>query len=163
MSSANSEFKYDHEYTFQTKCDYAYSVKKVTLRELVNECHKELSTKLNWNYVPLVEGSFGFDNMVVSIGYALNRYFNNMKLQNSIAPPDEEEIAEYIHKGWAINYIYWRDNSPWENNNVYRKPYKLLNDENRNKLADTSYKNLNQQEKDKDLIIAKILMKYLEK
>ena len=52
------------------------------------------------------------------------------------------------------NYIFWRDNEPQKNGN-YIKSAKPLNDDNRNKLAETKYKHLPEDEKDR--IIAEFI------
>ena len=112
-------------------------------------CHRELSKASKWKYIPLKQGSFGFDNMIVSIGYLFENFMEN----------DIEHLAELIHKGWAINYIYWRDNKP---KLPYISPAKVLGDSRRNECAITNYKDLPEDEKEKDRIIAKTLMKYCD-
>lgn len=74
-----------------------------------------------------------------------------------------DEIANLIHQGWIINYVFWRDNEPWTFEKIkYQKPYKTLNDEQLNICASTHYEDLVEEEKNKDLILAKwIQHKYL--
>jgi hypothetical protein len=92
-------------------------------------------------------GCYGFDNLAVCIGYV----FDNADKITSV-----DEIAEMIHKSWIINYIYWRDNTPWVDDNVkYIKPFKPINDDRRNLCAITDYKDLPDDEKEKDLILAR--------
>lgn len=136
--TANGEFNYETKY-------YGF-----TLEEWQYDCHKDLSDKLNWKYFPLIRGSFGFDNMICSIGTV----FNNITKFDNI-----DEIASQIHNGWIKNYIYWRDNSPHEKNSNYKAPTNPLNDERRNTCANTSYDNLNEDEKNKDKIIAGYIIK----
>ncbi len=119
------------------------------LSEWVEICHRELSRASKWKYNPLKPGSFGFDNMIVSIGYLFENFIGN----------DIEHLAELIHKGWAINYIYWRDNKP---KSPYIAPSKALGDKRRNDCAITKYLDLPEDEKEKDRIIAKTLMKYCD-
>lgn len=97
-------------------------------------------------------GSFGFDNLICSLGKVFE---SNIKIT------DKNEIASLIHEGWIENYIYWRDNKPYEKNKLYYKPYDSLNDERRNKCSQTKFEDLSQEEKNKDLIIAEFLINSL--
>lgn len=125
------------------------------LDSYIQYCHKVLSDKSGWNYIPLKKGSFGYDNLAVSIGYMLDHYTKNQC---------KTVCASYVHKGWCINYIYWRDYNPGENNPIlYIKPYTPLGDERRNKCAETSYEFLPKDEQDKDLIIVDAVIEFMEK
>ena len=135
ISTANNKFKYDQEY---------FDIK---LEDHAQNSHKLLSDKSGWNYNPLKKGQFGFDNMVMSVGTAFENKHTKL-----------EEIADDVHKGWRENYIFWRDNEPW--NNGYFKPYQALGDERRNACSVTEYKSLSQEEKDKDLVIAEYVLKF---
>ena len=119
------------------------------LSEWADICHRELSRESKWKYIPLKPGSFGFDNMIMSIGYLFENF-----TENTI-----EHLADLIHQGWAINYIYWRDNKP---KSPYISPAKALGDKRRNDCAIIGYQNLPDDEKDKDRIIARTLMKYCD-
>jgi hypothetical protein len=78
---------------------------------LINHAHKILSEKSGWNYIPLNKGSFGYDNMAMSIGYMIDNYQPNQTL---------DECADNVHKGWAENYIFWRDTLPFQSRpNLY--------------------------------------------
>lgn len=144
MSSASGNFKYDEFFG------------NYSLNDLVNECHKELSRVYNWKYFKLIPGQFGYDNMVESIG----NVFKNIQSHNlKKIDLSEEMIASWVHDGWTNNYVYWRDHKPFETNpSVYFKPAKPLGDERRDLCANTKYQDLPQDEKDKDLIIAKKLL-----
>ena len=94
------------------------------LDKLVELTHKELSHQLNWKYLPLKKGSFGFDSIAESIGQLL--------CQNKIKTI--EEGAMIVHNAWAYNYKWWRDIKPWVLlDNMYYKPTKPLGDKRRNK------------------------------
>ena len=141
-SSANSKYLYNKEYFGKTLDAWA------------NIAQSGLSKASRWSSYPLKDGSFGYDNMIVSIGHM----FDNMKNKNI------SHLAELIHDGWAINYIYWRDNKPGKKSkipSVYSAPSKALGDERRNMLAVTRYEDIPSDEKDKDIIVAKAILKHI--
>lgn len=140
--SANTKYEYNKEYFGKS------------LNEWAIIAHTELSKASGWAVYPLKPGSFGYDNMIVSIGHM----FNNMTSKNIT------HLAELIHDGWAINYIYWRDNKPGKKTktpNVYSAPSKALGDERRNMLAITKYSDIPSDEKNKDIIVAKAIVKHI--
>lgn len=152
--TANGEYKYDQVFDVLGE--------KTTLRELVNTCHKELSDALQWDYKALFEGSFGFDNVAVPVGLVMKNLENILeKMKENKFEDVLEYMSDLVHQGWIVNYTYWRDHSPWENTNSYRKPYKDLGDENRNVLAQTEFKDLPSFEKQKDKIIAGTLFSFI--
>ena len=141
--------------TANGKYDYTqvYGLKQVTLDFLINHAHRVLSEKSGWNYFPLKKGSFGYDNMAMSIGYMFDHYYPNQSL---------DECADNVHKGWTENYIFWRDTLPFQSNpELYIAPFNPLGDERRNICASTPYSQLPQEEKDKDLIIAEAVLIYI--
>ena len=140
ICSANEKYNYDNTY---------YNIK---LSELINTVHSEYSKEMKWEYRPLWPGQFGYDNMACSIAYALS---------NSTKDTTELKLAELIHEGWIINYVYWRDHMPYETNTKYKKPFVALGDDRRNKCAKSQYNELDTDEQTKDLIIAKILKKLI--
>jgi hypothetical protein len=110
-----------------------------------------LSEASGWKYFPLSKGSFGYDNIAVSLGFV-----------DCKVPLTRELIAEMVHNGWVCNYTFWRDNKPFEDpSGNYKKPYTPLGDERRNACASTPFAQLPQDEKDKDLIIADFVLKCL--
>ncbi len=135
--------------TANGKYNYNEQFGDKTLTEWADICHKELSRVSKWKYIPLKAGSFGFDNMIISIGYLFENFEKN----------ELEHLAELIHKGWTINYIYWRDNKPKA---PYLSPAKPLGDKRRNDCAIIPYKNLPEDEKEKDRVIARTLMTYCD-
>lgn len=141
MSTANNQFKYNQEF-------YGY-----LLSDLVQSCHKNSAEVYNWKLFPLLEGQFGYDNLAVSIGHSLS----NIDIKNC----NVEELANLIHEGWVINYVYWRDNEPYLLNDFYLKPFNALGDDRRNLCANTKFINLSKEEQEKDIIIAKYLMSIL--
>lgn len=141
--SANGYYKYNQKIYYMTLDSWAQESN-------IFNCISN-----NWAITPLKRGSFGYDNLVVSLGHTLincNNYTDNID--------NIEIIADLIHKGWTINYSFWRDNCPW-NNTVYKyyEPSNPLNDERRNNCAILDYRDLSQYEKDKDIILAKFLIK----
>jgi len=77
---------------------------------------------------------------------------------------DVEQIAELIHDGWCINYLYWRDHKPWlkAHDGDYKRPSKSLGDARRDLCAKQSYSELDEDEKEKDRIIALFIQQELE-
>ncbi len=124
-----------------------------TLEEWVEIVNKYNSSVNNWNYYKLSSGTFGFDNIVLS----LYHLFENSK-ENELKEENMEHLAHLIHEGWIINYTYWRDNEPWLKNQEYTKPYNPLGDKRRNNCASTKYINLSEEEKEKDRIIVKSIL-----
>jgi hypothetical protein len=121
------------------------------LSEWVNLVHKDFSIQSGWSYAPLKAGMFGWDNMAMSVGYVFRTA--GLPLKNMTA----ERVAELVHDGWVANYTYWRDHKPYKP--VYTPPAKPLGDDRRNLCASTTFKDLPQDEKDKDLMIARYLLK----
>jgi len=125
--SANGEFRYN----------FYLENFKMTREELAQKVHKINCEKQGWDYHPLKVGSFGFDNLIMSIGY---------KLRDNNGPVS-------IHSGWSVNYIYWTDSKPYEGKYNYIAPFNSLGDERRTKLSQTKYDDLDIKEKQKDIII----------
>jgi len=124
-----------------------------TLADWIIITHREMSRLSGWKYMPLNPGTFGYDNQANSAALALTKYKEGMT---------RDELASIVHDGWTINYTYWRDNKPWKTDNLYKAPAKPLGDKNRDSCAVTSYENLPQEEKNKDLMIADILLQTLK-
>lgn len=148
--TANKLFKYDTVFF------------DLSLDEWCQKAHKKNCIENRWFHKPLASGAFGYDNLIISLGYTLN------KIKESgmdISDIDIEKLASWIHEGWGINYLYWRDNKPWTKKHVgnYRRPNKTLNDERRNKCLSLSYDELPEDEKEKDVILAKFIVGMLKK
>lgn len=128
-----------------------------TLDTWIQNAHKYNCEKNNWKYYPLQKGAFGYDNLAISIGYVF-LYYNFDNVYSKII------VADLIHQGWSINYLYWRDYNP-QNNSEYKyiAPYKSLNDERRNICANTQFLHLDKEEKDKDYIIADFIFDEMQK
>src|SRR5436190_1341988 len=125
MTTANGQYSYEQYFgTYK-------------LSELIQSCHKVLMEASGWKLTILQPGQFGYDNLAVSISHALTNRTDRMTT---------EQIAELIHEGWAINYVYWRDHEPYLTNPLYKKPFNPLGDERRNKCADSAYADLDAEE-----------------
>ncbi len=143
--TANGKYDYDNEY-YDTSLD-----------ELVQQAHKYNCQKSKWKFVPLKKGAFGYDNLCMCLGDAF-KYLK--KHENKV---NKEKLADKIHKAWIKNYVYWRDNSPWLNKKVtYHKPANKLGDERRNTCAETSYDDLPEDEKEKDMIIVDFILSLID-
>ena len=66
------------------------------MKDVVQELHKYNSKQNGWKIFPLKEGAFGFDNLVISICYTLNKVKTEEKLKNK----DNEKLADYVHRDW---------------------------------------------------------------
>lgn len=137
IATANDMFSYNQKF-FGFK-----------LHNLIDETHKILSKELGWKYSPIVPGQFGYDNLAMSIGWAL---------KNAPEEPTQLQLACLIHRGWALNYMYWRDRAPFVGDRRYKKPGKLLGDKRRNDCANMVHKNLGKEEKQQNDIMAKFLL-----
>lgn len=140
MRTANSLFSCDQIYLGQNLDDH------------VNNVHQIMSKKCNWGNKKLLIGMFGYDNIAMSIGYVF-RYCPDMLNINT--------IAAYAHKGWADNYIYWRDNQPWLSSRIFKKPHNALNDDRRNKLVLTKFNDLTGDDRETNIIIANYILDLL--
>jgi hypothetical protein len=144
MTTANGQYQYD-----------AIFFEK-TLDEWIQITHKHNSISNGWSYFPLKRGAFGYDNLAMSIGHILSLYpdmINYSKNDTDII----DALAEGVHKGWTVNYLYWRDHEPWKKNQNYIKPAQTLGDSRRNHCAETQYSDLPEEEKKKDMIIAEFI------
>ena len=117
--------------------------------------HKYNCEKNGWNYSPLQSRCFGYDNLAISLYHVFS---NNNFDKKLIKEKNIEELASLVHEGWCINYIYWRDNKPYEKNSLYIKPFAELGDDVRNFCAITKYNDLPEDQKEKDRIIARFIL-----
>ena len=140
MDTANGLFNYDQKYANKT------------LDEHLNIVYRIVSKKCGWGNGKLGAGTFGYDNFIMSIGYVFKYCPDKL---------NKESICEFAHQGWALNYIYWRDNKPWLTNNFYKRPGKNLGDERRNKLALMEHKDLPADEKLSNVMIADYILDVL--
>lgn len=125
------------------------------LHPYIIHAHQTLSDKSGWLYQPLQPGTFGYDNLAMSIGYMLEYYQANKPI---------DFYANLIHVGWAINYVYWRDYQPYLTHpDLYIKPFNPLGDERRNTYAKTSFQDLPKDEQQKDIIVAESIIDLLHK
>lgn len=147
IHTANNMFKYDQKFM------------DIPLDTWVQEANKYNCEKNNWKHLPLKKGSFGYDNLAVSLGYVLNYY-----ISKGYILPKYKYIASLVHEGWCKNYIYWRDNKP-QNSTIYKyiAPYNPLGDDRRNLCSQTNFEMLDKDEQEKDYIIATFLYNKLNK
>lgn len=142
IQTANKMFNYEQE------------INGFTIDTWVKNAHKSNCGANNWTYIQLKKGSFGYDNLAVSIGYTLQNFVFSKLSDDKII----DTLAVLIHQGWCINYIYWRDNEPQLDKTFkYISPYNKLGDTRRNTCAVTDFYLLDKVEKDKDYIIANFL------
>lgn len=131
--------------------------KNLSINQWIDAIHKEASREFGVKYKSLEIKSYVYENYLYSFLCALSAYsyFGNSS--------DIELLSYYIHEGWSYNYLYWRDNKPWLDNNNYLEPERQLGDSVRDTLSLISYNELSEKDKDKDRIIARILYRILTK
>lgn len=140
--TANQQFCFDEMYFSKS------------LGEWIRLVHKDLSEKSGWGPIVLKPGMFGFDNIAMSIGFAFGRMIEN-EFEHLNRDEKLELIADRVHEGWRANYIFWRDNKP---SLPYKSPASPLGDDRRNNLSVKTFAQLPENEKEKDLIIARFLL-----
>jgi hypothetical protein len=141
--------------SFQTANElYKYNkiFHKKPLDKWTNLAHQYNCKQYGWFSYTLKKGSFGYDCMAYCLAYT----FEKISSEHTI-----EEIAEMIHEAWSEIYTYWRDYKPWLKNKSYTKSAKPLDDIKRNQLAESAFDNKPEDEKNKDLIIAKFIQQSL--
>lgn len=116
--------------------------------ELVQLVNRKNSEKNGWKVNSLKPGTYGYDNLAHCI-VASHGEVNMNKL------------CHLIHDAWTYNYLYWRDNKPWETNTYYKKPFQPLGDERRDNCAALSFDLLPSDEQAKDVAIAEILLEII--
>jgi hypothetical protein len=122
-----------------------------SINDWVQQLHKHNCESNGWACYPLKKGAYGYDNLAHTVDKALNSRSANTTV-----------VASHIHDAWSNTYKYWRDNNPHLTSKYnYRAPFKGLNDDRRNICANTHFTDLPQAEKDKDILFAKLLMKYI--
>jgi len=119
------------------------------LHDWVEIAHRFVARESQWQYMPLVPGAFGFDNFVMSIARLFEQI--DRDVHSTMA-----ECASAVHRGWAENYVWWRDYPP--ESPPYRAPANPLGDERRNELATTPYGSLPDDEQRKDRWIVKSVL-----
>ena len=147
MATETANQKYQYNQTFYGR----------TLDDWVQLVHKNNATVNNWKYFPLKKGAFGYDNLVISLSYLFTKSGNVLQSQSI----NNDFLADLVHRGWIENYLYWRDNKPWNSNSNYFKPAQPLGDDRRNLCAKTEYAQLPDEEKVKDKDIANFICKNL--
>lgn len=140
--------------TANTHYEYSRVFHNKTLDQWVQLIHEKNTAVNKWRHSPLKIGSFGYDNLAVCIAHV---FLNIESIEKLHRYDNIDEIADLVHKGWVLNYTYWRDNKPWIKNKFYTRPAKPLGDEVRNKLSITPFCELPQDEKYKDLYVAKFM------
>ncbi len=100
---------------------------------IVQQAHRYNCYINGWSpaRIKIQYGTYSWDYLALCID-------DYIKLENK-TELNIEKVAESIHKSWARNYIYWRDNKPYNTNRIYIKPKKQLDDEKRNQCAQLSY------------------------
>ena len=144
METANRKYKYDQVFISQT------------LDEWIQQAHRYNCQSNKWKYTPLKRGAYGYDNLAICLGNILT-YIEN----HGMSELNVTKLASNVHDGWTENYIYWRDYTPFVHG-VYLKPYNPINDERRNACASMTYEQLSDEEKEKDLIIARFIFEKIE-
>lgn len=147
VRTANGAHRYD---------DILYGI---TMHEWVQRLHAHNCAASGWSFKPLRRGAFGYDNLASSVAAVF--------LDEEAGPPElvgerpavVAGVAARIHEGWVENYVFWRDNRPWDGlYYVYLKPYEALGDPRRDLCASRSYEALSPEERAKDDVLAEGLL-----
>ena len=157
VCTANGEYPYD-DITFG-----------LSMHDWVQKLHEHNCKANGWKFAPLKRGAFGYDNLAMSVGATFiddrsmvfidDRFCTPVKCGRACIEEKESDVARAVHEGWARNYIYWRDKTPWNDTNyVYIKPYQELGDDRRNLCAVQKYAELPEEERVKDDIIARCII-----
>jgi hypothetical protein len=147
VRTANGMYHYD---------DISYGL---TLHEWVQKLHEYNCTLNGWRVVPLKRGTFGYDNLAMSVGAVFLDEFGEGAIYSSTISEEISETASAVHDGRCKNYEFWHDNAPWENlRHLYTKPNAPLGDDRRNRCAELSYSELSEDERAKDDVIARAIM-----
>ena len=128
---------------------------------LAQEAHRHFAEVNGWAKSTLRPGQFGYDNMVTSVAWVA---LMDRALVFDFDTPRQltvEEAADLIHQGWTENYLYWRDQKPFLQNRGYQKPAKPLGDPRRDSCAQATFAQLPPDEQEKDLVLARFLIKRL--
>lgn len=128
-----------------------------SLHQWVEVTHQAFTKEYGWKNTLLKPGSFGYDNLVCSVAHCYDKILEQIVIGNV----ETKHAAEWVHDGWVMNYTYWRDNKPWENQ-AYSKPSSPLGDVRRDELANTAYLDLPLDEQRKDLIVAECILTNIE-
>ena len=122
-----------------------------TLNDWVQDLHLHLCKHKGWEYVPLVVGQFGYDDLASRITSALCYLFSASN-QTAVT---EDDIAHEVHWGFSENYVYWREKLPYESDIRFHPPHRPLGDAYRDKLASLKFADLSDHEKEKARGIAR--------
>ena len=129
------------------RCHYESIYRGRPLKYWISEVHQRNCKANGWPVTPLKEGAFGYDNLALSLHYLFT-------LLSEHPQATEEQRAAAIHDGWCCNYLYWRKRQPWVTlAGIYRKPASPLGDQRRDMCARTSFNDLPDDERAKDLLI----------
>lgn len=112
----------------------------------------DANVEMGWSRTATTPGTYGYDVMASSIAYGLQEAIEGER--------NLEKLAQQIHAGWAEMYVYWRDMKPWTVAG-YKMPKKAV-DEERNKYLELELKDLPEDEKEKNLVLARFILKQFE-
>ena len=120
--------------------------------EFVQQFHKYNCDRNGWRFQTLIPGTYAYDCIAVSTQYMMDQC-NNDKTNDITA------MAQFLHEGWAKNYIYWRDEKPWQKDPTrFHKPSKPIKNKEREQLAQTPYSGLSAKDKDGNLFMAQYIV-----
>lgn len=150
--------------TANGKYSYDKIIAGKTLDKWIQSCHRMNCEKNEWEYRPLKRGAFGYDNIAMSVMKVLIYLINRKRTFEKTFPNSENKktidiskLASLVHEGWAENYIFWRDNKPYEDGGVYFKPYNEIGDKRRDDCANKKFEELIEFEQRKDIVFAEYL------
>ena len=114
----------------------------LSLSEWITNVHRRM-VKIGWANVKIFPGKYGYDTYsytLVSIFETIMSHKNDIFLY--IGKVLLYDIyVEAVHKAWTENYIYWKNNTPYESLN-YKKPSKPIDNSYNDNFATSYHTNL---------------------
>ena len=128
-----------------------YDVGHLTLHQAVESLQKYLCAQNDWHDCHLKVGSWSYDNLAHLI-YILNEWCLQKWTKQPKVLFTTEMLSKVVFRAWKDNYLYWRDYQPYLKNKRYFLPNKIPFNEERDLRAKTLYKDLPQEQKEKNVI-----------
>jgi hypothetical protein len=107
-------------YNISTACNnipYDLCVLNKTMFEWAKLVFENYSLSHKVKYKPLEVGTYTSDSIIIQLFNVFN-YIINVGFENI----NTYDAAYCAKLGWEANYTFWRDNQPFYQSNIYKKP-----------------------------------------